>query len=478
MSRILYFCPDFPQPSGGIKTLYRHAQRLKEMGSDAWIVHQKRPFQVTWHGYEAPTIWLSDRPQFTPRDVLVIPEVMPQIMQQTARFAGERIVIALSWSPTYWNLPAGQTWRSFGIERVITKSPLIQEYLRWSMGIEATLISEYVNESRYRFAPDQKRPKVCYLTRKERSAAWLHSILFAKGPPFTEFEWMPLRGLSEDEYARHLRQATVYVSTNMQEGMNTSVLEAMACGCLVVGYSGIGGVYMRRRRHGPELHSGGERKRPRARGAAGAGPSRNCRRPGRLRSGHRERTADGRRLPESRQRGGQPAGGLWPARCIASGLAFPRQPLLAQRKPLHCVADANCTALHDPGSDAAVAAHGVVAARAEILLHAAARVAGPAVLEDRCADAKAPVLEAEQVDAAHDDVASRQRGIRRGAAQECSDRVEVLALDQGDLAFAVALPVKVIALETAAGHGFDRIHRLRLAAPRRTHTNPRNRPVS
>ena len=52
---------------------------------------------------------------------------------------------------------------------------------------------------------------------------------------------MPLRELSEDEYARHLREATVYVTTNMQEGMNSSVLEAMACGCLVVGFSGIGG---------------------------------------------------------------------------------------------------------------------------------------------------------------------------------------------------------------------------------------------
>ncbi len=244
MSRILYFCPDFPQPSGGIKTLYRHAQRLVELGFDAWIVHQKRPFRVTWHGYEAPTIWLSERPQFTSQDILVIPEVMPQIMQQTARFAGERIVIALSWSPTYWNLPAGQDWRTYGIDRVITKSPLIQDYLRWSMDIEATLISEYVNEERYRFDPEGKRAKVCYLTRKERSAAWLHSILYAKGTPFTEFEWMPLRELSEDEYARHLREASVYVSTNMQEGMNTSVLEAMACGCLVVGYSGIGGFYM------------------------------------------------------------------------------------------------------------------------------------------------------------------------------------------------------------------------------------------
>ena len=245
MSRILYFCPDFPQPSGGIKTLYRHVQTLVGMGYDAWIVHQKRPFQVTWHGYEAPTLWLSERPQFTPQDVLVIPEVMPQVMQQTARFYGERIVIALSWSPTYWNLPAGQTWPSYGIHRVITKSPLIEAYLRWSMGIEATLISEYVTPDRYYYSAEVKRPKVSYLTRKERSAAWLQQVLVARGEPFTGFDWMPLRELSEDEYARHLRETAVYITTNMQEGMNSSVLEAMACGCLVVGYSGVGGnVYM------------------------------------------------------------------------------------------------------------------------------------------------------------------------------------------------------------------------------------------
>ncbi len=251
MSRIIYFCPDFPQPSGGIKTLYRHVTRLVEMGFDAQIVHQKHPFRVTWHGYEAPTLWLSGRPRFTPEDVLVIPEVMPQVMQQTAQFSGERIVIALSWSPTYWNLPAGQMWPSFGIHRVITKSPLIQGYLSWSMGIEATLIHEYVTPERYHLAVEAKRPKVCYLTRKDRSAAWLQQVLQAKGDPFDRFEWMPLRELSEDEYARNLREATVYVTTNMQEGMNSSVLEAMACGCLVVGFSGVGGrVFMKS--DGPE----------------------------------------------------------------------------------------------------------------------------------------------------------------------------------------------------------------------------------
>ncbi len=245
MARILYFCPDFPQPSGGIKTLYRHVARLNETGFDAWIVHQKRPFRAVWHGIEAPTLWLSERPQFTPQDILVIPEVMAQVMKQTARFSGERVVIALSWSPTYWNLPPGETWAAYGVKRVITKSPLIQNYVRWSMGIEAALIKEYVTPAHYFYRQDAKRPKICFLTRKERSAAWLQQVLAAKGEPFTRFEWQPLREMNEDEYARHLREATVYVTTNMQEGMNTSVLEAMACGCLVVGYSGVGGsVYM------------------------------------------------------------------------------------------------------------------------------------------------------------------------------------------------------------------------------------------
>ncbi len=31
------------------------------------------------------------------------------------------------------------------------------------------------------------------------------------------------------------------MTTTLQEGMHVSVLEAMACGCVVIGYSGIGG---------------------------------------------------------------------------------------------------------------------------------------------------------------------------------------------------------------------------------------------
>ena len=163
-----------------------------------------------------------------------------------------------------------------------------------------------MNGERYRFVPQEKRPKVCYLTRKERSAAWLHSVLYAKGKPFTEFEWMPLRELSEDEYARNLREASVYVSTNMQEGMNTSVLEAMACGCLVVGYSGIAASTWKAPAR-PGTASWWETGMCRLSASSWKRRFGGCRRTRKPMRRSLGRTKDGGGLPESRRRGGQPA---------------------------------------------------------------------------------------------------------------------------------------------------------------------------
>lgn len=240
MSTIYYFCPDFPQPSGGIKTLYRHVWRLNQLGFDAAIVHQKHGFQADWHGYEVPICWVSDRPPFTPQDVWVFPEVMTDTVRKTSQFSGTRVVFALSWQPSYSRLKPGERWQDHGIEHVITKSPTIQRHLAWSMGCAPTLIPEYINPDLYH-PNDSASLSICYTTRKDQSGSWLKGVLCRRGEPFTNFTWTPLSGMSEATYAQHLRSAQVYLATTMQEGMHVSILEAMACGALVVGYNGIGG---------------------------------------------------------------------------------------------------------------------------------------------------------------------------------------------------------------------------------------------
>lgn len=211
------------------------------MGFEAAIVHQRRNFVLTWHGYTVPVLWLEDQPQLDENDICVFPEVMLDFIRQTQGFRGQRVVIALSWAPAYNRLRPGERWQDYGITQVMTKSPVIKRYLEWSMDINVALIHEYVDPERYQYRPGQKQPTIAYLTRKDASGEWLHGVLARKGAPFTDFTWLPLRGLSEDEYAYQLRQAALYLPTTLQEGMHVSVIEAMACGCLVVGYAGVGG---------------------------------------------------------------------------------------------------------------------------------------------------------------------------------------------------------------------------------------------
>jgi hypothetical protein len=241
MTRILYFCPDFPQPSGGTKRLYRHVQTLRQLGWDAYILHQRHGFALTWHGYQAPILWLEDRPEFRRSDVWVFPEVALEWIRQTQNLGDRRVVLALSWAPGYSRLRPGERWQDYGVAQALTPSPVIKRYLEWSTGIRVTLVDEYVDPTRYFPDPAGKLMQIAYLTRKDTSGEWLHGLLTRKQPELNSYAWLPLRGLDEAVYAHHLRTSRLYLVTTMQEGMNVSVLEALSCGCLVVGYAGVGG---------------------------------------------------------------------------------------------------------------------------------------------------------------------------------------------------------------------------------------------
>jgi glycosyltransferase involved in cell wall biosynthesis len=59
-------------------------------------------------------------------------------------------------------------------------------------------------------------------------------------------EWVEIHGLSSNQVAERLRGAHVFLATGFPEGCPLPPLEAMACGCLPVGFTGFGGLdYMR-----------------------------------------------------------------------------------------------------------------------------------------------------------------------------------------------------------------------------------------
>jgi hypothetical protein len=241
MSKIYYFCPDYTMPSGGTRTIYRHVAQLNRKGIDAAIVHRKRGFDLDWLDIEVPVVYLDDSPPITGDDVLVFAEGLAPYMKVMHKLQATQLVLALNWVTIYPSLPEGESWRDYGIQHVITPSKVVQRFVEWSMELPTTLIEECVDPGTYAYQPERKQAKISFMTRKDRFGEVLHRILEDKEAVFGGYEWVALLDMTEQEYAAQLAESAIYLTSGTQEGLHVSVLEAMACGNVVVGFTGIGG---------------------------------------------------------------------------------------------------------------------------------------------------------------------------------------------------------------------------------------------
>ena len=99
-----------------------------------------------------------------------------------------------------------------------------------------------MNFETFAFVPwEQKRNQIAFLTRKNKSdLAQVLNILRLRGC-LQGWQLVPIEGLDEEGVAQVLGQSRLFLSFGHQEGLCLSNLEALACGCRLIGYDGIAG---------------------------------------------------------------------------------------------------------------------------------------------------------------------------------------------------------------------------------------------
>ena len=242
--RIFYFCYRHNQPRGGQKHTYRHVDILNRNGIEAYAFHPGEEFRLTWFANETKVITESEfRRRLNPaRDIIVLPEDMGT---RIVDFPGRKVI---------FNKNIFTGFQAFGWDADGFFDPYLSSEV-----LGAFVVSEHNRKHLQLAYPQLLVQKVdveidpaifCYRPLKSKAPLIacslkapevilpLYHILRARAKSGLNcgkaFEWVFLDGLVEQDLARVLSDAVLFVTLSVAEGIGRLSLEAMASGCLLI----------------------------------------------------------------------------------------------------------------------------------------------------------------------------------------------------------------------------------------------------
>jgi glycosyltransferase involved in cell wall biosynthesis len=88
---------------------------------------------------------------------------------------------------------------------------------------------------------DHKKPIISFMTRKNTNDILQVINILKFRYALDDYKIVPIEGKTEKEVAQILNDTMIFLSFGYQEGFYLPAAEAMACGCVVIGYHGMGG---------------------------------------------------------------------------------------------------------------------------------------------------------------------------------------------------------------------------------------------
>jgi hypothetical protein len=242
MSRIFYVSHDVTEPRGGVAVMYDHVATLRQHGLEAFVVHATPGFRYRFAGNDIPVLDSSAQGALSTSDVLVVPEDYPSAIRTCRDLPCRKVLICQNHYYLFNSLKPGEHWRDFGFSAYLCVSSPIQHALKEWFDVDASVVRPAVDGA---FFGDGLKPltqpiSVACMPRKGLPHIRLVQGLLATAG--SKLSWLEIDGLPKEQVVARLRDAQIYVSTSVAEGLGLPPLEAMAAGCLVVGFAGGGGL--------------------------------------------------------------------------------------------------------------------------------------------------------------------------------------------------------------------------------------------
>jgi len=229
------------KPVGGIKVMYQHCMMLQELGYEAYPLIMGK-YEGNFFGYDIELKYINDIGyNLSSKDVVVSPEFTLYLGLEFNHCI--KVIFNQSQSWRYYKAKlgkadAGKNYLELGYDYVINCSDHLCEMLKLKMNLDSVAITNGIDQSKFFPLPEKRiEGRVLVLSRKHPEH--IQQVISASNQ--LNFDFHVVDGLTEDELIKEYQQADVFLATGYPEGLPLPQLEAMNCGCVVIGFSGGGG---------------------------------------------------------------------------------------------------------------------------------------------------------------------------------------------------------------------------------------------
>jgi len=252
------FLPPVAKPTGGVTVLRQVADILHQAGREAFLVaRDKSGWRPEGLADAAPVIEWADM-RLTRQDLWLVPEGWVNALMPGMEARATTISYVQNWAYLFSSLPEGADWHRLPVEFLAVSDP-VSYFIKETTCKDAPVLRPGIDPEIFHpsDAPKSGTVTIAYMPRKNKALASQIKSIYEHacgGKELCEVNWLEIDGMNTHGVADALRSAHIFLSTGFPEGCPLPPLEAMACGCLPVGFTGFGGWdYMRQLQDAPRF---------------------------------------------------------------------------------------------------------------------------------------------------------------------------------------------------------------------------------
>ena len=238
--------PDWNRPSGGMRKQYRSVDVLNAAGISAAIVHHSRGFRCDWFKNETRVVAAGDV-TVSPSDVIIVPEIYAASIRALPPGIRQVILNQNAYLMLDSLISGGANAASAYLDNpdlmaVATVSDQNAELMRYAFRDLSVYRIRWSLDPAIYFPPqDSPGRRIAFMPRRRpQEAAQVLTLLRLRGA-LEGWEVVEIENRKEAEVAELMRSCRLFLSFSEREGLGLPPLEAIACGCLVVGFTGYAG---------------------------------------------------------------------------------------------------------------------------------------------------------------------------------------------------------------------------------------------